>query len=195
MCLLLYTVSVPNLELATFWLANRHAHEAKHVASGSLCTKKRLESCVRRKNAMMVTPHVHNNYQMGPTLIPEKRLFLHQGRKALLPWKSADTSCGDLTRRSPRHVLSAVEAVEATASHHTGKRLSKVSVLSAPTASRSACLPFSTTPALSVAEGCRERPRHVAQSAPAKVRQIECIWGQPLQQLHLLEKTQAQYKG
>jgi len=122
-------------------------------------------------------------------------LFQHQGRKALLPWKSADTSCGDLTRESPRHVLAAVEAVEATASHHTGKRLSKVSVLSAPTASSSACLPFSNAPTLPVAEGCWERPQHLAQSAPAKVRQIECIWGQPLQQLHLLEKTQAQYKG
>ena len=126
---------------------------------------------------------------MEPTLIPEKRLFLHQGRKVLLPWMSSDTSFGDLTRGSPRHVLAAVEAVEATASRHAAKRLSKVSVLSAPTASRSACLPFSNTPALSVAEGCRERPRHVAQSAPAKVRQIECIWGQPLQQLHLLEKN------
>ena len=136
----------------------------------------------------MVTQYVRKKYQMEPTLIPEKRLFLHQGRKVLLPWMSSDTSFGDLTRGSPRHVLAAVEAVEATASRHAAKRLSKVSVLSAPTASRSACLPFSTTPALSVAEGCRERPRHVAQSAPAKVRQIECIWGQPLQQLHLLEK-------
>ena len=136
----------------------------------------------------MVTQYVRKKYQMEPTLIPEKRLFLHQGRKVLLPWMSSDTSFGDLTRGSPRHVLAAVEAVEATASRHAAKRLSKVSVLSAPTASRSACLPFSNTPALSVAEGCRERPRHVAQSAPAKVRQIECIWGQPLQQLHLLEK-------
>ena len=123
----------------------------------------------------MVTQYVRKKYQMEPTLIPEKRLFLHQGRKVLLPWMSSDTSFGDLTRGSPRHVLAAVEAVEATASRHAAKRLSKVSVLSAPTASRSACLPFSNTPALSVAEGCRERPRHVAQSAPAKVRQIECI--------------------
>ena len=162
--------------LQPFGLQNRHAHEAKHVASGIIVHEKEIGGlCPKKEDAMMVTQYVRNKYQREPTLIPENRLFLHQGRKVLLPWMSSDTSFGDLTRGSPRHVLAAVEAVEATASRHAAKRLSKVSVLSAPTASRSACLPFSTTPALSVAEGCRERPRHVAQSAPAKVRQIECI--------------------
>ena len=182
--------------LQPFGLQNRHAHEAKHVASGIIVHEKEIGGlCPKKEDAMMLSQYVRKKYQMEPTLIPEKRLFLHQGRKVLLPWMSSDTSFGDLTRGSPRHVLAAVEAVEATASRHAAKRLSKVSVLSAPTASRSACLPFSNTPALSVAEGCQERPRHVAQSAPAKVRQIECIWGQPLQQLHLLEKTQIQYEG
>jgi len=31
--------------------------------------------CPKKKDAMMVTQYVHNNYQMGPTLIPEKSCF------------------------------------------------------------------------------------------------------------------------
>jgi len=153
-----------------------------------LCTKKDWELCPKKEDSVVVSQYVRDKFQMDPTVISEKRLFLHQGRKVLLPWVSSDTGFSDLTRGSPRHFLAAVEAVEA-------KRRSKVSVLSAPTASRGACLPFSNTPALSVAEGCRARPQHVAQSAPAKVRQIECFWGQPLQHLYSLKKTQILYEG
>jgi hypothetical protein len=111
---------------------------------------------------VVVSQYFRDEYQIDPTLIPETRLFLHQGIKVLLPWMSSDKRFSDFTMGSPRHFLAKVEAVETTASCHAAKLLSKESVLIARTASRGACLSFSNSPALSVAEGCRVRPQHVA---------------------------------
>ena len=68
--------------LQPFGLQNRHAHEAKHVASGIIVHEKEIGGlCLKKEDAMMVTQYVRKKYQMEPTLIPEKRLFLHQGTR------------------------------------------------------------------------------------------------------------------
>ena len=68
--------------LQPFGLQNRHAHEAKHVASGIIVHEKEIGGlCPKKEDAMMVTQYVRKKYQMEPTLIPEKRLFLHQGTR------------------------------------------------------------------------------------------------------------------